>query len=55
MAVVAVVAVVAVDLVLELVGYKNNLEIDYFVAEQREGYKNTHFDFVTSPIVDLVY
>lgn len=50
-----VVAVAAVDLVLELVGCKNNLEIDYFVAEQREGYMNTHFDSVTSLIVDLVY
>lgn len=49
-----VVAVVAVDLVLELVGCKNNLEIDYFVAEQRESYRNTHFDSVTSLIVDLV-
>lgn len=50
-----VVVVVAVDLVSELVGCKNNLEIDYFVAELREGYKNTHFDSVASPIVDLVY
>lgn len=49
-----VVVVVAVDLVFESVGCKNNLEIDYFVAELREGYKNTHFDFATSPIVDLV-
>jgi len=48
------VAVVAVGLVLEWVDCKNNLEIDYFVAEQREGYMNNHFDSVTSPIVDLV-
>lgn len=47
-------AVVAVGLVLELVGCKSNLEIDYFVAEQREGYRNNHFDSVTSPIIDLV-
>ena len=45
----------AVDLVSELVGCKNNLEIDYFVAEQREDYRNTHSDSVTSPIVDSVY
>lgn len=49
-----VVVVVAVDLVLELVDCKNNLEIDYFVAELREDYRNIHFDSVTSPaIVDL--
>lgn len=44
----------AVDLVLDLVGCMNNLEIDYFVAEQRGDYKNIHFDSATFPTIDLV-
>lgn len=48
--------VAAVDLVSDLVGYKDNLEIGYFVALDRQpkGYKNNRFDSVVPATVPII-